>query len=56
MTQLIKTKEENGLIIKVYAPVPVKHGLTCKNKASTKITRAELGKIQCQGEANEKTN
>jgi hypothetical protein len=56
MTQLIETKEENGLIIKVYAPAPIKFGLSCKAKASSKVSRAELTKIQCKEVTNEKTN
>ena len=46
MSQLIETKEENGLIIKVYAPAKIKTLKTVKNKASTKLTRAEIKAIQ----------
>ena len=56
MTQLIETKEENGLIIKVYAPAPIKFGLSCKAKVSTKVSRAELSRTQCKEVSNEKAD
>jgi hypothetical protein len=57
MTQLLEIKEENGLIIKVYAPAPIKPSISAKNKTSTKLSRSEIKAIQCLKEvSNEKTN
>ena len=52
----IGQKVEDGITIQVYEPAPVKYGLSCKNKTSTKVSRAELSKIQCKGENDAKTN
>lgn len=46
MSQLIEIKEENGLIIQVYAPAEPKPLPTVKAKTGTKLTRREIKAIQ----------
>lgn len=52
----IGQKIENGITIQIYEPAPIKFGLSCKNKTPTKVSRAELSKIQCKGEKDETSN
>jgi hypothetical protein len=48
--KVIGQKIEGEVTVFIYESAPIKYGLSCRNKTSTKVTRAELSKIQCKPE------